>query len=218
MCHFMKTLLFLFSILFLTNSYAQITFDKNVERQYQEAYKKLPTWLKEKAKDAYDDTNFRGGIVVLTEYVIDTLNKDELTDKSTFKSDKVLDYDLLFCGGILKLDTLLIEIGAPFFSQSIKHEVFKNLVATNYNQYNDNDSLFRTQLTKDKTNNLTIPAETTNFILSDNKFTSGKTIFGYAEMVTNPYYEDAYLFKNGYIKKRLRYKYYFNFKPVQNGT
>jgi hypothetical protein len=61
---------------------------------------------------------------------------------------------------------------------------------------------------------LTIPAETIKFILSDDKFATDKTIFGYVEIVTNLYYEDAYFFKNGYIKKRLRYKYYFKFKPI----
>jgi hypothetical protein len=214
----MKNLITLFSIFTLTHTYAQVTFDKAVEQQYQSAYKKLPNWLKEKAVEAYNDTSFHGGIVVLTEYKIDTLNKNELVNNYSHKNDKEKQYDLSFCGGQINADTLIIGVGTQFFSQSIQHKVFKNSVTTIFNQYRDNGTPFRTEVTNDKTNNLTLPAETTRIILSVNKFTTDETIFGYAEITTKAFYEDADLFKNGYIKKRLCYKYFFKFKPIKNGT
>jgi hypothetical protein len=218
MCHFMRTLLLLFFIFFLTRSFAQITFDKNVERQYQEAYKKLPTWLKEKAKDAYIDTSFHGGIVVLTDYAIDTLNKDEITSHVNFNDWRKAENTLSFCGGFLKMDTLVIEVGTQGFSQSIQHVIIRNSVTTSYKEYRNEDSIFRKAVSNEKTNDLTVPAEARSFVLSDSLFTNDKPVFGYAEIVTSPFFEDADLFKLGYIKKRLRYKYYFNFKPAQNGT
>ena len=214
----MKTLIFTVSIFILTDIHAQVTFDKTIEQQYQDAYDKLPAWLKEKDHEAYKDTAFYVGTVVLTEYIIDTLNKDEVTTKIDFKGDTTPSYNLSFCAGLVKSDTLFIGIGTQFFSQSIQHTIFKNSVRTNYNQYRDNDSIFRTEITNNKTSDLTISAETIHFILNDDKFATDKIIYGYAEIVTRPYFEDAYFFRNGYIKKRLKYKYYFQFKPTKNGT
>lgn len=211
MCHFMRNLIPLFFIFIFTHTYAQVTFDKTVEQQYQNAYNKLPKWLQEKAVEAYKDTSFHGGIVVLTEYKIDTLNKDELTNSYNHKDDKENCYDLSFCGGQINSDTLIIGVGTQFFSQSIQHKFFKNIVTTIFNEYRDNDTPFRTELTNGKTNDLTIPVETTRFILNVDKFTRDETIFGYAEITTKAFYEDADIFKNGYIKKRLHYKYFFKF-------
>ena len=214
----MRNLITLFFIFIFTHTYAQVTFDKTVEQQYQNAYNKLPTWLQEKAVEAYKDTSFQGGIVVLTEYKIDTLNKDELANGYSYKNDEEKQYNLSFCGGQINSDTLIIGVGTQFFSQSIQHKIFKNLATTIFNEYRDNGTPFRTELTNDKTNDLTIPAETIRIVLSADKFTTGETVFGYAEITTKAFYEDAELFKNGYIKKRLHYKYFFKFKPIKNGT
>ncbi|WP_301929416.1 hypothetical protein [Ferruginibacter sp.] len=213
----MRNLITLFSIFIFTHSYAQVTFDKTVEQQYQDAYNKLPAWLQQKAIEAYKDTSFHGGLVVLTEHKIDTLNKDEVANSYSYKNDEEKQYDLSFCGGQINSDTLTIGVGTQFFSQSIQHKIFKNLATTIFNEYRDNGTPFRTELTNDKTNDLTIPAETIRIVLSADKFTTDETIFGYAEITTKAFYEDADSFKNGYIKKRLHYKYFFKFKPTKNG-
>jgi len=210
--------MFILLAFFFTGSYAQVIYDKAVEQQYQQSYDSLPIELKEKAKEAIADTSFRGGIVVLTNYQIDTLNKNELTMDISSSHNTKKDYYLSFCMGLIKSDTLFIELGTQFSSQSIQHVIFKNSVITNHNQFRDNESIFRADSAAKKTNDLTIPAEAIKFVLSDSSFSKDKAIYGYAEIVTKSYFQDSDGFRNGYILKQLRYKYYFEFKPTKNGT
>ena len=239
MYYFMRTLYSTLLLFVLTNTFGQVIIDTTLQRQYTKAFDTLPNWLQQKTIEAEKDTLFKGGFVILIELRIDTLNKEELkkssgritiTDITTINgkkeksnaNDLVIEsengYDLLFCGGKFDLDTFIINIGAPFSYETIQQKIIKSVIQTTYNEIHGGDTIFWSDRSHIKTRDLTIAARTVRMVLSSADYKSGKTLYGYSEIETEPYYMETFGFEKGYIKKRLCFKYYFKLKSNKNNT
>lgn len=237
-CYFMRTLYTSLFLLFLTNTFGQVTVDTSLQRQYDEALRALPYRVQELVTEAEKDTSFQGGFVILTDYGTDTLNKEEHKQSSVkiividvptnHKKAKqktrpaVIEnnsgYNLLFCGAKMYGDTLTLTIGAPFSDETIQQKIFHSTVLSTYNETHGGDTIFWSDKSEMKTADLTITANTLKIAVSSSDDTSGNVLYGYSEIETEPYYTEAVNFKNRYIKKRLHFKYYFKCRLSKNST
>jgi hypothetical protein len=120
----------------------------------------------------------------------------------------------------LQKDTLNIEVTPGYMSrETISHKIIGNKVETTYNEYYKQDSILKADSSATKTNDLTIPATTIKFVLSDKIFSEGKTIYGEAEIITADFlYLNAFGFKNEILKHRHHFKYYFKIRIKKNRT
>lgn len=235
MCNFMRTLLTIFSILIFAKSFGQITIDPTVKKQYDSAYKKLPikerqsieklqnellksyNQLSPKAKQYVSYSPLT--VAVVTLHHIDTLNKDQVKSDAYFYQEEK--YQIMFCEGGIISDTFGIVLYPGVAQDSrlnIAHLIINDTVKSEYDQWEEYDTTFRTNLQEEKTNDLTLPFTTSKFVLSDKKFVIGKTIYGYADIISEPYYKDDESFKTGYIVRRLHFRYYFKFVVKKNST
>lgn len=224
----MRVLLILFFSFFLNRTFGQIIVDPSLKKQYDNAYKKLPIKERESIEKIQNELlhSYKKSprdykklfpytplnIAVVTLHSIDTLNKNQLKSKSyLYHAEK---YSIMFCEGGFVSDTLGIVLypGVALDSRlDIAHLIIHDTVKSEYDQWEEYDTIFRISLEKEKTNDLTLPFISNKFVLSDKKFIIGKTIYGYADIISEPYYKDDYSFKNGYIAQRLHFRYYFKF-------
>ncbi len=235
MHYFIQTLLTIVFSLFLTDTFAQITVDLNVQQQYDSAYKKLPAGIREnieqtqnqmlkssnelsadsKIKIPFSSLN----IAVVTLHNIDTLNKDQIkSDAYFYEAEK---YPIMFCEGVMLSDTFGIVLYPGVAQNSninIAHLIVRDTVKTEYDEWIKYDTSFRTNLQQEKTNSLVLSFVTLKFVLSDTNLIVGRTIYGYADILSEPYYQDNENFKTGYITKRLHFRYYFKFVVKKNST
>jgi hypothetical protein len=227
-----KPILFLINTIIFTNCFAQVIYDPNAAKKYDNIYKKLPSRIQKELRKSDKSTYFNQGLAILTEDKTDTINKNELGQRklSTLiltdinpktgkeiksKPQKVnndKEYLFIYCGGGLFADTLVIQIGELFFGNTIMHYILKSNVSTFYAVYIKYDTVFKNNSTDSLTNLLSIPTETVKFYLSDTTFKIGETIYGNAEIITNTYFEKDTWEENWFYKLRRRMKYYFRFQ------
>ncbi|MEJ0079864.1 MAG: hypothetical protein WDM78_02635 [Puia sp.] len=127
----MRTLLTLILVLILSNTIGQTVYDKAVSVQYGNLYKKLSQQFRTEFDRENKDSLAEYGLAIFTELECDTLNKTEqrksslaeieLIDVKTNKPIKPASgkekYPKLFCYGMLRNDTLGIQISDLFFDQ-----------------------------------------------------------------------------------------------------
>lgn len=231
----MRTTLILLFIILINKTFAQLVVDPAVKQQYINAYNKLPLKqrqsnerLQNQLLDSYNKSSKKYkelvsytplNIGVITLHSIDTLNKSQLKANTyLYPAEK---YTELFCEAALMSDSLGVVIYPGVAQNSgidITHLIINNSVQTEYHQWIKYDTCFRTDLKEEKTNNLTLKFTTNKFVISDKNFTVGKTIYGYADITSKPYFQDETSFINGYIERRLHFRYYFKFVVVRNDT
>ena len=189
---------------------------KNIERTQNELLKSY-NQLSPKAKNGFPYSPLT--IAVVTLHDIDTLNKDQVKPDAYFYQEEK--YPIMFCEGGFVSDTMGIVLYSGVAQDSrlyIAHLIIHDTVKSEYDQWEEYDTTFRTSLQQEKTNDLTLPFTTNKFVLNDKKFVVGKTIYGYADIISEPYYKDDESFKTGYIARRLHFRYYFKFVVKKNST
>jgi hypothetical protein len=209
---------------------AQISVDKDMKRKYDSAYASLPEDAKSYVTDANDkllklynedkksnkttDAFQPMAFAVVVENAIDTLNKEDLAAVS-FKYNKK-NPPLFMADAAFRSDSFAIVISplVPDDMQiDILHLIKDGHLSTSYFEWHLLDTLFRNNL-KDKPNNLLeLKAASSTLKVNDDQFKINKPLYGYVEIVTQPFYETNMFFKKGYIHKRLRFKYYFKVVP-----
>ena len=229
----MRILLILLVTFNLTISYGQVTYDSTLSKKYDSVYNMLVPEFKSIVLYQENDAGYSKGIVLCTALIDDTLNMKDLLPRDN--SIRIFDMDGketliepekmpdLFPMDIFysfRKDTLNIEVSTMFMSkEKISHKIIGNKVETTYNEYYKQDSILKADSSATKTNDLTIPAKTIKFVLSDKIFSEGKTIYGEAEIITADFlYLNAFDFKNEILKHRYHYKYYFKFRIKKNST
>jgi hypothetical protein len=228
----MRILLILLVSFNLTISYGQITYDSTLSKKYDSVYKMLVPEFKSIVLYQENDAGYSKGIVLCTALIDDTLNIKDLipldisgifdTDgkEIEIKSEKMPDLFPMDIFYSLRKDTLNIEVSTMFMpKEKISHKIIGNKVETTYNEYYKQDSILKADSSATKTNDLTIPATTIKFVLSDKIFSEGKTIYGEAEIITADFlYLNAFGFKNEILKHRYHFKYYFKIRIKKNRT
>lgn len=230
----MRPLLIICTLLFWTEIIGQVTYDPNIVKQYDSLYRKLPKETRRELSENSHKTITEIGFAFLTIDKTDTLNL-EIQHDSNLKDVVLIDmdpislkpiktkrknaepktlYSLLFCFGTLANDTLAIQIGEPFFSQTILHLITANSVSTTYNERMKRDTIFKSALHDTLTNDLTISAQTIKFTLSDSSLSLGKTLYGMAEIITSPYFKKDTWEENEYLELRHKIKYYFKVRLI----
>lgn len=229
----MRILLILLVSFNVTISYGQVTYDSTLSKKYDSVYKMLVPEFKSIVLYQENVAGYSKGIVLCTALIDDTLNMKDLLPRDN--SIRIFDMDGnetliepeimpdLFPMDIFysfRKDTLNIEVSTMFMSkEKISHKIIGNQVETTYNEYYKQDSILKADSAATKTNDLTIPATTIKFALSDKIFSEGKTIYGQAEIITADFlYLNAFDFKNEILKHRYHYKYYFKFRIKKNST
>lgn len=234
-------LFILFIVFFICfNCNAQLIIDSTVVKKYNEAYLKIKKEYRDNVDSLSNNKEFNQylkGLVFFTEYKIDTLNKDEFEGhlnnitiedvvidsngksipvKNLLKlseEERTIYLPLLFCVGTIYKDTLMTWFGLwdGFSNKIINRKVF-SFYQTDYDKY---DSVYSYTLQGRKFQRLIVNATTLNLTMNTSDYKIGDTIYGEAELQTDPfYYFKPYFFKNGYIKQRFRIKYFFKLELV----
>jgi len=229
----MRILLILLVSFNLTISYGQITFDSTLSNKYDSVYQMLVPDFKSFVFYQEHEVGFLGGIVLCSAFIDDTLNmKDQLPrdnsirifdmdgKETLFEPEQMPDLFPMLIFNWLQKDTLNIEVTSGYMSrEKISHKIIGNQVETTYNEYYKQDSILKADSSATKTNDLTIPATTIKFVLSDKIFSEGKTIYGEAEIITAAFLNlNAFGFKNEILKHRYHFKYYFKIRIKKNRT
>jgi len=222
----MRLTLTLFLSFILIDLSAQVTYDPNVAKQYDSVYKKLSADFQKAAKELEKGDGYSGGTLLCTAFIDDTLNLKDLKPKDTsikiYINGKLTDDEnektpgvmLMLILNTVKSDTLNIEVTPWFMSeQTIRHKIFRNSVTSSYEEYYKEEHILRANESAPITNDLIVPASTIKFVLSDKIFTEGKTIYGYADVITKDFlFEAAPDFRYHILKHRFHFKYYFKIK------
>lgn len=219
----MKILILSIFLLIANTAISQVTVAPTIATHYSNAIKKLPANIQKMVLSKRGD-NFLGYLALLPLYKIDTLNKkdkivytgftvqdiDSLTGKvipDTAHTDEN-EVNILPCIARLKKDTLILIIGGPMYPR-ILTKLIKGKVTGSYEEYMKRDTIYRLNLSQQKTSSLSVPSTVSGFKLSTLEFKTGQTIYGEMNFNTVPYYTDNGYFKTGYIKTRLLFKVVF---------
>lgn len=222
------------------NCNAQLIIDSSVVKKYNEAYLKIKKEYRDKLDSLSNNKEFHQytkSLVFFTEYKTDTLNIEEykpfnfgnselyIFDSVAGKNINVKDLlkiseeertiylPLLFCAGTIYKDTLMTWVGLwdGFSTKIINGKVF-SFYQTDYDKY---DSVYSFTLEGRKFQRITVNATTVKLTMNTSDYKIGDTVYGEAEVQTDPfYYFKPYFFKNGYIKQRFRIKYFFKLELV----
>ena len=224
----MPTLKLLFLLLISFDSFAQVTVDKTVKKQYKMAFKKMKfSYQQEVRQQEKKEPSI--GISIFTAYYEDTLNNEdiindgndftfEIIDPNTNKKIKIEENENIYIPvfSVAKLinDSLYFKVGGPF-PPIINHKVYLRHVTSDYEEYYKYDSVLRLDLKDPKVSELSIPIKTNKFLVSTSSYKAGQVIYGQVDFETAPYYYDSFGFKNNYIKKRLRCVYLFKVRVIK---
>jgi hypothetical protein len=229
----MRILLILLVTFNLTISYGQVTYDSTLSKKYDSVYKVMAPEFKSLVLYQEYDVGYLGGIVLCSAFIDDTLNMKDLLprdnsirifdmdgNETLIEPEKMPDLFPMLIFDWLQKDTLNIEVTPWYMSkETISHKIIGDQVETTYNEYYKQDSILKADSSASKTNDLTIPATTIKFVLSDKIFSEGKTIYGEAEIITADFlYLNAFGFKNEILKHRYHFKYYFKIRIKKNRT
>jgi hypothetical protein len=217
MLYLIRITLVLISTFFFADSYSQVIIDPAISKKYNSAIKKRSKEIQKNGKQADNLQDYSEGVVIFTSYQADTLNRFEL--KQIQGSDVVLiDIDPKTGKPIKskrKQSTEVIEIGYPFASQNITHSIFNRHVTTVYKEHYKYDSLVKVNASDSFTNEITLNGENISFTLSDSSLSTGKFIYGYAEIIMEPYYLKDSWVENQFFILRWKLKYYFKFRVIK---
>jgi hypothetical protein len=163
------------------------------------------------------------GVVLLTSFEIDTLNKSDFIPQVASGSlgadtlrvkgyvpEKLLIPDLLIGNARLKKDSLLIQI-SPWFrnGEIIKHKVSGESLHSTYSLWSRDDKTFTAKVYKEENGNLVV-GTISKLVLNDRSFGMGKSIYGSAELESQDFFQlPDKAFKDNMINIRLRYNYVF---------
>ena len=221
-----KSILLILSCLVSLNLFSQVILDTSLSLKYQLAFDKLPSQVKIiTAETEKQQNSFKGFPVIMMQYKLDTLNRNDIKEQ---QQSSIVIYDTYDPGNnarpgipdsagsvpffvcLAELESGVLELGLNFiFSEiSICHKISKGQVVSTFRESYKTERILKIQLNDELTNNLTVPV-TVKFSLSDTLFTMGKIIYGSAEIITAPYYifEDVH-----YIKVSRKFSYYLKFK------
>ena len=120
------------------------------------------------------------------------------TNKPVKSNSKKEKYPRLFCYGMLRNDTLRIQISDLFLDQALMQIVSQKQVTISYRERYKHDYILKEKASDTLTNTLIIPVKISRFVLSEPDYKTGDIIYGSGEIMTNSYY-----------KIRWRLKYYF---------
>lgn len=212
-------------------NYGQLKVNNAVIKKYENAFNKLKL-ADQQAINQQREKEEQFGFSVVTFFKIDTLNSEDIIHNNSFvviedlnskitssrdSKEEQSSYTPVVTLATLQNDTLLLSIGG-FFLEGIIHKIYFGNVSSSYKEYFKYDSILRLHLNDPKVSALIVPAKTKVFAISSLDFKPGTTIYGEVELETDPYYTDAFGFKNNYIKKRLRYNYVFKVRVPKNST
>ena len=222
----MKIIALLISLISFIDLSAQVTYNPNVAKQFDSVFKKLSPGIQKVAADVEKDDGFPGSLIACTASIDDTLNLKDLNPdfkkvKIYMDGKEVDDVDdkletpfpILILHS-LRSDTLNLEVTFWIMSnQTIRHKIIGKKVTSSYEEFYKEENILRDRDGAPVTNDLTVPATTVKFVLSDKVFTEGKTIYGYADVITKDFlFEAAPQFKYNIMKHRFHFKYYFKIK------
>lgn len=227
MKYLIRSIISVLAVLVSQQSNGQVTYSPRVKHTFDSVFNKLDVRLQKMVNSP--DNKLRG-IVLLTGFSLDTLNKSDrketaaviITHADTaqavgYTPEKVLTPDVMVGRAKTRKDTIIISISPWFRSgEEIKQKIFgDNLLATyelwpkEAEQYEAND------LSPD-TDNLIVKASA-GITLSERNFAPGKTIYGSGELVTDEYSQlYAPDFKNNTVRLRMKYSYVFKLIPFKD--
>lgn len=195
------------------NAFAQFKVNANVIKAYYKAYQQLPIRISAQLQST----------ALCTLYEVDTLNK---LDQLHYKDVTIMDIDsaghlspskinnekityplpiftnIALNKGIVTISADMLDAG---FTSTINHNQIKSIFTTRCR-----DTLYR--LTLDRTaapGGFETKAILIGCTLSSNTFKAGDTLYGELDLLSPPFYAQDSGFATGYIKQRLRWKYYF---------
>ncbi|MFL9484059.1 hypothetical protein ACI6Q2_14865 [Chitinophagaceae bacterium LWZ2-11] len=219
----------LFVFACLQSASAQIIVDASVKKQYDSIYQNLPGDIKQKVeernasllklynehkKEMKKGEEFRPfTYAIVTENETDTLN---IKDFQGTPSNVVKEKSLFLVDAAFRSDSFAIVLtpGAGRSSEiDIVHLIKDGHLSTKYFEWRDTDTIFRTILKSKPSNVLELTATSSTLRVSDNIYKVNKALYGYAEVIMKPFYEENKNFEKGYIIKQLRFKYYFKVVP-----
>ncbi len=227
------------------NCNAQLIIDSTVVKKYNEAYLKIKKEYRDNIDSFSSHKEYKQlvkSLVFFTEYKTDTLNIEDYKraeydnikigigdifidsagimvpakiDSTRYLSEeeRSIYLPILLCGGTIYKDTLMIGVGlwGGFTNKIIDGKVF-SFYQTDYDKY---DSVYSFILEGRKFQRITVNTTTVRLTINTSNYKIGETIYGEAELQTDPfYYFKPYFFKNGYIKQRFRIKYFFKLELV----
>ncbi len=214
-------------------SNAQIVIDKNLKSRFEESKKEFPNAFQEIIKECEEHENF-SGYVLFTLFNEDTLNIEEIKfpDYSNITvtilsldgipveeeinpereelehSDKTI----MLAGSYLSGDTLAVKIGFPFGHEYIDFKIHENLVQTTYSEWYKDDNVLKLNPSDTLTDELIIPILLQKLELSSTDFQLYKTIYGYCEFETFPYFRIEHYLDEQALKLIKKLKFYFKVK------
>jgi len=224
----MKKSFFVILLLFTTYCHAQVAVDSNVIKHYNQELDRLNPDLKtpEQIQNRIDvEKEGNMGFVIFTTFKIDTLNKTENIPGAHFEysnfslvaGTKELTHINLMCMGYNDHDTLKINlpIAGPFLFPLLYQKIISAKVSATL-QYINVDPVLRLDLKESPKSQLDIPVSILKYNLNTSDFSVGNTIYGEAEILSEPYYIENGGFKTGHIQQRFHFNYVFKFKVLTN--
>jgi len=200
-----------------------------VSAQYENLYKKLSLHFRTEFDKNNQDSLAEDGLAIFTEFECDTLNKTEqkksnlpeieLIDVKTnkpVKSDSKKKYPKLFCYGMLRNDTLGIQINGLFLDQGIMHFVTSKRVSISYLEHHKHEYILKKNVNDSLSSSLIVPVKISRFVLSNPDYKTGDIIYGSGEIITNSYFLKDGWNENHFYKLRWRLKYYFKCRIAKN--
>ena len=214
----MKCITHLIFFLFLTvwsfSAFCQVSYSPAVISSYDSVFNRLDPRLQ---KMVNNPENKMRGVVLLTGFKLDTLNKQDFTGvvrKDTLRSgyvpEKVLTPDLMVGRAKANGDSLTISV-SPWFmmGDEIKHKIANNQASSTYIAWEKEGRVFAGNSSVPDAKNLQLNA-TASLVLSDKHFAPGKTIYGSGVLLTDDFSQiNAPDFKGNTVRLRMKYSYVF---------
>jgi hypothetical protein len=226
----MKTLLTVILILTLSNAIGQTVYDLAVFAHYENLYKKLTLHFRTEFDKISQDTMAEEGLAIFTQFECDTLNKtdqkksqlpeieliDVKTNKPVKSDSKKEKYPTLFCYGMLRNDTLGIQISGLFLDQGIMHYVTAKHLSISYLEHHKHEYILKINASDSLSSSLIVPVKISKFVLSNPDYKIGDIIYGSGEIITKSYFIKDGWNENHFYKMRWRLKYYFKCRITKN--
>lgn len=131
----------------------------------------------------------RNGPAVFKVHRIDTLASHSNYSHVERDEYDLIDQDVKVAYGVLRNDSLIINISAFMEYQQIEHVVFDGKMTLRFRERFKSDDLVKLEMQDDFTNDLFIPLTKTKFKLSKKRdFIKGELIYGCAKFITKPYF------------------------------
>lgn len=196
------------------SAFGQVSYSPAVISSYDSVFNRLDPRLQ---KMVNNPENRMRGVVLLTGFKLDTLNKQDFTggvrrDTSLlgYVPEKVLTPDLMVGRAKASGDSLTISV-SPWFmmGDEIKHKITNNQASSTYIAWEKEGRVFAGSQSTPDAKNLQLNA-TASLVLSDKHFAPGKTIYGSGILFTDDFSQiNAPDFKGNTVRLRMKYSYVF---------